>query len=218
MASLGEAFSAVRTDGQPAVHHGSHLLEPTSVQILLGVGQDEGRRVRQRQEAAHEVTRGCGRLLSAAAHVQPADGDPGQAAQERRRQGEPEYWDCPVGELQQRVYPRSIITASTGSRIDKFHPTQKPVELFEYLIRTYSNVGDVVPTAARGYLLPPWLPRQPVHLDLHRARHRLRREGYATHQYTRCTLMRGYLRSALRTLRTPSTSAAFGFPKYGRPY
>ena len=27
---------------------------------------------------------------------------------------------------------------------DKFHPTQKPVELFEWLIRTYTNEGDVV--------------------------------------------------------------------------
>lgn len=24
------------------------------------------------------------------------------------------------------------------------HPTQKPVELYEYLIRTYSNPGDVI--------------------------------------------------------------------------
>lgn len=47
-------------------------------------------------------------------------------------------------------YPRSIITASTGSRIDKFHPTQKPVELFEYLIRTYSNVGDTVLDCCAG--------------------------------------------------------------------
>lgn len=47
-------------------------------------------------------------------------------------------------------YPRSIITASTGSRIDKFHPTQKPIELFEYLIRTYSNVGDVVLDCCAG--------------------------------------------------------------------
>lgn len=47
-------------------------------------------------------------------------------------------------------YPRSIITASTGSRIDKFHPTQKPVELFEYLIRTYSNVSDTVLDCCAG--------------------------------------------------------------------
>jgi len=29
-------------------------------------------------------------------------------------------------------------------RIDKFHPTQKPVALFGYLIKTYTNEGDLV--------------------------------------------------------------------------
>ncbi len=41
------------------------------------------------------------------------------------------------------VYPRSVlkINRDTGK---KNHPTQKPVELFEYLIRTYTNEGDLV--------------------------------------------------------------------------
>lgn len=39
-------------------------------------------------------------------------------------------------------YPNSILEfASEGSTV---HPTQKPVALFEYLIRTYSNEGDTV--------------------------------------------------------------------------
>ena len=41
-------------------------------------------------------------------------------------------------------FPKSIVVASTGSRKDQMHPTQKPVALFEYLIRTYTNEGDVV--------------------------------------------------------------------------
>lgn len=41
-------------------------------------------------------------------------------------------------------YPKSIVTYSTGSRVDQFHPTQKPQGLFEYLIKTYSNPGDLV--------------------------------------------------------------------------
>lgn len=41
-------------------------------------------------------------------------------------------------------YPKSIMIYSTGSRVDKFHPTQKPIELFEYLIKTYTNEGDLV--------------------------------------------------------------------------
>jgi len=39
-------------------------------------------------------------------------------------------------------YPVSIIKA-TGARRGK-HPTEKPVELFEYLIKTYTNEGETV--------------------------------------------------------------------------
>jgi DNA modification methylase len=42
-------------------------------------------------------------------------------------------------------YPKSIITKSNGNRTDnRFHSTMKPVSLIEYLILTYSDVGDVV--------------------------------------------------------------------------
>lgn len=39
-------------------------------------------------------------------------------------------------------YPKSII--EFASVIDGFHPTQKPVELIRYLIRTYTNEGDLI--------------------------------------------------------------------------
>lgn len=39
-------------------------------------------------------------------------------------------------------YPRSVLEVSTDS--DKLHPTQKPVALMEYLIKTYTNEGDTV--------------------------------------------------------------------------
>lgn len=41
-------------------------------------------------------------------------------------------------------YPSSIIKFSHGYQTDKVHPTQKPVDLFRYLIRTYTEVGQVV--------------------------------------------------------------------------
>ena len=42
-------------------------------------------------------------------------------------------------------YPKSIKEFSTANRTIKLlHPTQKPVPLFEYLIKTYTNEGDVV--------------------------------------------------------------------------
>lgn len=41
-------------------------------------------------------------------------------------------------------YPTSILDFSNADRSAKIHPTQKPVDLMEYLIRTYTNEGDVV--------------------------------------------------------------------------
>jgi site-specific DNA-methyltransferase (adenine-specific) len=40
-------------------------------------------------------------------------------------------------------YPRSIIKVSNDNH-GSLHPTQKPVALFEYLIKTYTNEGDLV--------------------------------------------------------------------------
>lgn len=39
-------------------------------------------------------------------------------------------------------YPRSIL--EIRSEMQSIHPTQKPVALYEYLIRTYTNEGDTV--------------------------------------------------------------------------
>lgn len=40
--------------------------------------------------------------------------------------------------------PTSIISFANRNTKHTFHPTQKPVELFEYLIKTYTNEGDTV--------------------------------------------------------------------------
>ena len=40
-------------------------------------------------------------------------------------------------------YPRSVIKF-TAPRTGKLHPTQKPVALFSYLIKTYTNENDIV--------------------------------------------------------------------------
>ena len=40
--------------------------------------------------------------------------------------------------------PKSIITVSNANRKGRLHPTQKPVALFEYLIKTYTNEGEIV--------------------------------------------------------------------------
>jgi site-specific DNA-methyltransferase (adenine-specific) len=36
------------------------------------------------------------------------------------------------------------LTYSNASQKGKEHPTQKPLELFEYLVKTYTNEGDMV--------------------------------------------------------------------------
>lgn len=43
-------------------------------------------------------------------------------------------------------YPRDVIKIPVINNDDpkKFHPTQKPIELVEYFIQTYSNEGDVI--------------------------------------------------------------------------
>jgi len=41
-------------------------------------------------------------------------------------------------------YPKSIITFSNADKTKNEHPTQKPLELMEWLIKTYTNEGDMV--------------------------------------------------------------------------
>lgn len=46
--------------------------------------------------------------------------------------------------IYKQKYPKSIIEVSNADQRGKEHPTQKPVALFEYLIKTYTNEGDTV--------------------------------------------------------------------------
>jgi len=41
-------------------------------------------------------------------------------------------------------YPRSVLQFPSDKQTSKLHPTQKPVALMEYFIRTYTNPRDVV--------------------------------------------------------------------------
>ena len=41
-------------------------------------------------------------------------------------------------------YPRSLLEFSNANNKSKVHPTQKPVPLFEYLIRTYTNENETI--------------------------------------------------------------------------
>jgi len=50
-----------------------------------------------------------------------------------------------LGSKDGRRYPKSILRFSNeGMNANNLHPTQKPVALFEYLIKTYTNDGDLI--------------------------------------------------------------------------
>ena len=50
--------------------------------------------------------------------------------------------DFPFGK--EHGYPKNILKFSNGMKKERYHPTQKPVELFEYLIKTYTKERDLV--------------------------------------------------------------------------
>jgi len=41
-------------------------------------------------------------------------------------------------------YPRSVITFASDKQTSCLHPTQKPLSLIEYMIKTYTNEGDLI--------------------------------------------------------------------------
>jgi len=47
-------------------------------------------------------------------------------------------------------YPRSVITLASDKQKSSLHPTQKPVALIEWLVKTYSNIGDLVLDSCMG--------------------------------------------------------------------
>ncbi len=55
-----------------------------------------------------------------------------------------QYENKDVDRFNDSYYPKSIIEISNASQKGKQHPTQKPVALFEYLIKTYTNEGETV--------------------------------------------------------------------------
>lgn len=41
-------------------------------------------------------------------------------------------------------YPVDVLQYRTGGKAKRLHPTQKPVDLLEYLVKTYTNPGETV--------------------------------------------------------------------------
>jgi len=49
-----------------------------------------------------------------------------------------------VGRVYDKAYPNTIVSISSRDSNRGLHPTQKPVALMEYLIKTYTNEGETV--------------------------------------------------------------------------
>lgn len=65
----------------------------------------------------------------------------------KRKDATPVYGAQNFGELpydSTERYPRSVITFPSDKQTSNLHPTQKPVALLEWLVRTYSNEGAIV--------------------------------------------------------------------------
>ena len=58
--------------------------------------------------------------------------------------GEKKEIGLPTSDKTNMKYPKSVLTISNANRLGRIHPTQKPVALFEYLIRTYTNENETV--------------------------------------------------------------------------
>ena len=52
--------------------------------------------------------------------------------------------------VQATGYPTTVIKIPSEHNVGAYHPTQKPVALFEYLIKTYTNEGETVLDFACG--------------------------------------------------------------------
>ena len=60
-----------------------------------------------------------------------------------KRKVEPIYKSDPNKDVSSR-YPKELIYFPVPYKSKRFHPTQKPVELLEYLIKTYTNKGMTI--------------------------------------------------------------------------
>ncbi len=46
--------------------------------------------------------------------------------------------------ISKKKYPGTLIKIKSENNTNKFHPTQKPLKLFEYLIKTFSNQNNLI--------------------------------------------------------------------------
>ena len=62
--------------------------------------------------------------------------------------GKQKFTELPYSSTER--YPRSVVRFPSDKQKSALHPTQKPLDMFEYFIRTYTNPGDTVLDNAMG--------------------------------------------------------------------
>ena len=75
---------------------------------------------------------------------QMIQGKPHYRGGERKRTSTNYKLFSPTYSISNEYYPRDVLKVNWKDSIRGLHPTQKPVSLCEYFIKTYSNEGDVI--------------------------------------------------------------------------
>ena len=83
-------------------------------------------------------------------HPQKTPGKPYTAKRSARVTRNYGHFDCKLTANDGDRCPRDVLTFSNGNNASKIHPTEKPVDLLAYMIRTYTDDGDTVLDSCMG--------------------------------------------------------------------
>lgn len=83
-------------------------------------------------------------------HPQSTPGKPYTAMRSARATRNYGHFDRALTINEGERYPRDVLTFSNGNNASKIHPTEKPVDLLEYMVRTYTDEDDTVLDSCMG--------------------------------------------------------------------
>lgn len=83
-------------------------------------------------------------------HPQSPPGKPYTAMRSARATSNYGHFDRALTINEGERYPRDVLTFSNGNNASKIHPTEKPVDLLEYMVRTYTDEDDTVLDSCMG--------------------------------------------------------------------